>query len=128
MLSQVHAISSLPGWSRKHTLGRQASGSGAPPAAGLWLRNIQLGGFALPLAAVAVWSQDGAHVRAHGVMQGFDAVVWVVVLLNGLGGLLVAAVMKYADTIVKCFAAALAILSGTLLSVRPRNSTEPEHR
>ena len=38
-------------------------------------------------------------------------------VLNGLGGLLVAATMKYADNIVKCFAAALAILSGTLLSV-----------
>ena len=39
----------------------------------------------------------------------------MIVLLNGCGGLLVAATMKYADNVVKCFAAALAILSGTLL-------------
>jgi uncharacterized membrane protein len=32
----------------------------------------------------------------YGVLQGFDGVVWCVVLLNGLGGLLVAAVMKCA--------------------------------
>ena len=51
------------------------------------------------------------------MLQGFDSVVWTVVLLNSCGGLLVAAVMKYADNIVKCFAAALAILSGTLISV-----------
>ena len=43
--------------------------------------------------------------------------MWLIVLLNGCGGLLVAATMKYADNIVKCFAAALAILSGTLLSI-----------
>ena len=42
---------------------------------------------------------------------------WIIVILNGLGGLLVAATMKYADNIVKCFAAGLAILAGTLLSV-----------
>ena len=60
---------------------------------------------------------DGEFVAEHGLLYGFDAVVWLIVVLNGLGGLLVAATMKYADNIVKCFAAALAILSGTLLSV-----------
>ena len=42
------------------------------------------------------------------------------------GGLLVAATMKYADNIVKCFAAALAILSGTLLSI-PLFGFQPSH-
>ena len=60
---------------------------------------------------------DGPFIAEHGVLGGFDAVVWLIVLLNGLGGLLVAATMKYADNIVKCFAAALAILSGPLLSI-----------
>ena len=63
------------------------------------------------------------------MLQGFDGVVWMVVLLNSCGGLLVAAVMKYADNIVKCFAAALAILSGTLISVPPSHShPSPEPR
>ena len=51
------------------------------------------------------------------MLQGFDSVVWTVVLLNSCGGLLVAATMKYADNVVKCFATALAIVCGTLLSV-----------
>ena len=85
--------------------------------AGLWLRNIQLGLFATPLAAAAMVYQDHEQIVNYGLLQGFDGVVWAVVLLNGCGGLLVAATMKYADNIVKCFAAALAILSGTLLSV-----------
>ena len=57
------------------------------------------------------------QLRSYGLLHGFDGVVWLVVLLNGCGGLLVAATMKYADNIVKCFAAALAILTGTILSV-----------
>ena len=83
----------------------------------MWLRNIQLGLFATPLAAAAVLAHDGERVRRHGVLVGFDALVWLVALNLGVGGLLVAATMKYADNILKCFATALAVLSGTLLSV-----------
>jgi len=90
---------------------------GAQAQAGLWLRNIQLGLFATPLAAAAMVYQDHEQIVNYGLLQGFDGVVWAVVLLNGCGGLLVAATMKYADNIVKCFAAALAIISGTLLSI-----------
>ena len=96
---------------------KKQSASAAAQTASLWLRNIQLGLFATPLAAGAMLLNDGEFVGKHGVLQGFDNVVWCIVVLNGLGGLLVAATMKYADNIVKCFAAALAILSGTLLSV-----------
>ena len=95
---------------------KKQSTTPAAAAASLWLRNIQLGMFALPLAALTMLVQDGEHVRSYGVLHGFDHVVWTIVLLNGIGGLLVAATMKYADNIVKCFAAALAILSATLLS------------
>lgn len=91
--------------------------SPAAAAAGLWVRNIQLGIFAMPLALGAMVANDGGFVRDYGLLHGFDRVVWAIVVLNGMGGLLVAATMKYADNIVKCFAAALAILSGTLLSV-----------
>lgn len=91
---------------------------GAAAQAGLWLRNIQLGSFALPLAAAAMLAKDGDAIARHGLLQGFDNwVVWTVVLLNGCGGLLVAATMKYADNIVKCFATAIAIIMGTVLSV-----------
>uniref|UniRef100_A0A7S0J9Q6 Uncharacterized protein n=1 Tax=Calcidiscus leptoporus TaxID=127549 RepID=A0A7S0J9Q6_9EUKA len=86
-------------------------------AAGLWLRNIQLGTFALPLAFLTMLSRDWQQLSAYGLLQGFDTAVWLVVALNGCGGLLVAATMKYADNIVKCFAAALAIICSTLISV-----------
>ena len=91
--------------------------SPAAAATSLWLRNIQLGIFATPLAACAMLLKDGSTVMKHGPLRGFDGVVWGVVLLNGFGGLLVAATMKYADNIAKCFATAIAIVSGTILSV-----------
>lgn len=96
---------------------KKPAASPAAAAASLWLRNIQLGLFALPLSALAMLLNDGAFVATYGIFQGFDLCVWCIVLLNGAGGLLVAATMKYADNIVKCFAAALAILTGTLLSI-----------
>ena len=51
------------------------------------------------------------------MMQGFGPLEGMIVLLNGAGGLLIAATMKYADAIVKCLANALAIIVSTLLSV-----------
>ena len=96
---------------------KKAPSSTAISAASLWLRNIQLGIFATPLAGIAMLLKDGAFLTSYDMLQGFDSVVWCIVLLNGIGGLLVAATMKYADNIAKCFAAALAIVSGTVLSV-----------
>lgn len=98
-------------------LKKPVAASPTASAASLWLRNIQLGLFATPLAALAISMNDGEFVAERGLLHGFDHVVWIIVGLNGLGGLLVAATMKYADNIVKCFAAGLAILAGTLLSV-----------
>lgn len=96
---------------------KKKAASPTAAACSLWLRNIQLGIFALPLAAATMLAHDGPAVARGGVLQSFDGIAWAIVLLNGIGGLLVAATMKYADNIVKCFAAALAILSGTILSV-----------
>merc|ERR1711865_454360 len=82
------------------------------------LRNIQLGLFALPMGAGAMLLNDWDQVREYGILQGFDnVVVWLVVLLIGAGGLLVAATMKYADNIVKCFATAIAIVLDIVLSI-----------
>ena len=50
------------------------------------------------------------------MFQGYNNIVWAVICLNAIGGLIVAAVIKYADNILKGFANAIAIISSTICS------------
>jgi len=86
-------------------------------AAGIWLRNIQLSIFALPLSALVVLLQDRKQLQVHGLLHGFNGMVWTVVVLNGFGGLLVAATMKLVGNVEKCFATSVAIVVSAVLSV-----------
>lgn len=71
---------------------------------------VQLGMFSLPLAVLVAIFTDGAKVLSYDFLfQGFDAVVMTIVLLTTLGGLLVAAVMRYTSTLLKCIAVSLSI-------------------
>ena len=78
---------------------------------------MQLGLFGIPQSASLLLAPATRAVLAqHGLLVGFDAQVWGVVTLKALGGLLVAAVVKYADNIMKTFATAIAILITCLVS------------
>jgi len=86
----------------------------------LWVRNVQLGVFAIPLAALAAAWQNRGGVAAHGlahVFRGFDTAVLLLVLFNASGGLVVAMVIKYGDNILKNFSTACSVILGTMLSV-----------
>lgn len=99
-----------------------AGGSGSPnapsrgaPAAGssLWERNIELCAWTVPLnLMLATWpsSNGGIAQLVADPLKGFDASTWGIIVVNGIGGLLVAAVIKYADNIWKGFATAGAIV------------------
>jgi len=45
-----------------------------------------------------------------GFFQGYDGLVWFVVVWNAFSGIIVAMVLKYADNILKCFASAMSII------------------
>jgi len=49
-------------------------------------------------------------VFSNGLFDQFDALAWFVVLNQALGGLLIAAVVKEADSVSKGFATSLAVL------------------
>jgi UDP-sugar transporter A1/2/3 len=83
----------------------------------LWARNLQLCLFTLPMSAATVYSSDADAVAAHGLLGGFDRMVWAVVLTQAFGGLIVAMCMKYADNIMKNFASSGAIILGGAASV-----------
>ena len=56
---------------------------------------------ALPLSGVGVLLNAREIVFERGFFHGFDGLVATVVFLQAAGGLLVAAVVKYADNILK---------------------------
>ncbi|XP_035268024.1 UDP-N-acetylglucosamine transporter-like [Anguilla rostrata] len=82
----------------------------------VWIRNIQLGLFGMVFGLMGVFVYDGDRVRESGMFQGYNGLTWTVVALQALGGLVIAAVIKYADNILKGFATSLSIILSTLIS------------
>uniref|UniRef100_A0AAZ3Q3E1 UDP-N-acetylglucosamine transporter n=1 Tax=Oncorhynchus tshawytscha TaxID=74940 RepID=A0AAZ3Q3E1_ONCTS len=82
----------------------------------VWIRNIQLGMFGLVFGLMGMFAYDGERVRESGMFKGYNTITWTVVALQALGGLVIAAVIKYADNILKGFATSLSIILSTLIS------------
>uniref|UniRef100_UPI0037E96D5C solute carrier family 35 member A3b n=1 Tax=Semicossyphus pulcher TaxID=241346 RepID=UPI0037E96D5C len=82
----------------------------------VWVRNIQLGLFSFLFGFVGMILYDGQRVRQSGVFQGYNTITCTVVFLQAVGGLVVAVVIKYADNILKGFAASLSIIVSALIS------------
>jgi len=82
----------------------------------LVLRNVQMAFFGVMFSGLAAWYKDGANIQKHGIMQGFNGPVYVVLTLQAFGGLLVASVVQYTDNVVKVFAASLSLIVSSLVS------------
>jgi len=82
----------------------------------LWMRNLQLAFFSILIAAVSIVVNEAAKIEDGGFFQGYNGVVWTVVILQGCGGLLVGAVVKYADNILKGFATSVSIVLSSVIS------------
>ncbi|CAF0773904.1 unnamed protein product [Didymodactylos carnosus] len=95
----------------------------------VWIRNIQLGKgksiFGVFFGLIIVYTMDYSIVSQKGFFNGYTTIVWIVVLLQGLGGLLIAAVIKYADNIVKGFATSLSIILSSIVSYFLLHDFEP---
>ena len=100
---------------------------GGPPApakqsggGSLWERNVELCAWTVPLnLLLAAWPSgqggSGLSQLLSDPLRGFSSSTWGIIVVNGIGGLLVAAVIKFADNIWKGFATAGAIvLTGCL--------------
>jgi UDP-sugar transporter A1/2/3 len=86
------------------------------PNQSLWIRNIQLAMFCLLISSVGMLYQDFSSIMTDGIFQGYSTLTWTVVLLQAFGGLIVAAVVKHADNVLKGFATSISIILSTLLS------------
>lgn len=82
----------------------------------IWMRNIQLALSGCLFAIGAALMQDYKAIWENGFNQGYSLLVWAVIVVHAVGGLIVAACMKYADNILKCFGNAVAIIINCFLS------------
>ena len=79
----------------------------------MWMRNIQLATFSIIIAVLqGIMSPVDGEPKPY--LHGFNACAWVVVLLQAGGGLLVAAVIKYADNVLKGLATGVSVVVATL--------------
>jgi UDP-sugar transporter A1/2/3 len=85
--------------------------------ASIWTRNIQLSLFGSLTSFVVMITNDYSGIETNGFFFGYTPLVWVVIFNQALGGLVVAAVVKYADSIVKGFAMSLSIILGCIASM-----------
>ncbi|CAD5230013.1 unnamed protein product [Bursaphelenchus okinawaensis] len=81
----------------------------------LWMRNLQLSALAIPAAIATMFISDYELVKSEGLATGFNIYIWSAVLLQAVGGLIIAVVIKYADNILKSLASSLAIIVSAIV-------------
>lgn len=86
------------------------------PPPSVWAKNVQLSTFAFIIALITAFLKDHKAISSDGFFQGYSPLVLLVITLEAGGGLVVAAVIKYADNILKSFATAVSILTSTIVS------------
>jgi len=94
---------------------QEDNNAGPPPS--VWAKNVQLSTFALIIALTTAFIKDHKAILSDGFFQGYSPLVLLVITLEAGGGLVVAAVIKYADNILKSFATAVSIVTSTIVSM-----------
>jgi UDP-sugar transporter A1/2/3 len=82
----------------------------------LWIRNIQMGIPSVFIAYITVYMKDSQEVKKNGFMGGYSNLVWTVIMVQAVGGLIVATVVKYADNVLKVFASSFSIVVSCIIS------------
>ncbi len=96
---------------REHTVGLGREGL----KHSVWTRNIQLSLVSIPFALFGTIVHE--PTGAPNILRGFDAYVWGVVVFQAAGGIIIAFVMKFANSFLKCLAAAISICFCAIYSV-----------
>jgi UDP-sugar transporter A1/2/3 len=81
----------------------------------IWERNLLLSIFSLPFCIFSVITSSDSSTLCN-VFHGFDSVVLLVVVFQAVGGFVIAFVMRYASTLLKCFAVSVSICLCMLIS------------
>lgn len=83
----------------------------------LWQRNLVLALYSIGAGLAGLYfGPDKDLVLSQGFFHGYTPMVWTSIANNALGGMLIAAVMKYADNILKNFACGFSIMLTVIAS------------
>eukprot|EP01071_Lankesteria_metandrocarpae_P015259 Lankesteria_metandrocarpae@DN948_c0_g1_i1.p1 len=82
----------------------------------IWLRNVQLAVLTLILLCFSLFFRNREDIQEGGFFQGYNWATVATIVLQSFGGMVVAAVLKYADNILKCFGNAVAIVLSCFVS------------
>mmetsp|Transcript_153727 Transcript_153727/g.283297 ORF Transcript_153727/g.283297 Transcript_153727/m.283297 type:complete len:451 (-) Transcript_153727:62-1414(-) len=85
------------------------------PSIDIWIANMQLQLFCLPVALLAM-SSDLHKLHDLDPFVSWDRLTCAVVFLNALGGFMVSLTMKYSDNITKTFAVSVSLVLNCILS------------
>ena len=82
----------------------------------IWERNFQLAFFStIFLVIVIIWDTSGESTKEFVFFEGWTFLTVILAVIQALGGLLVAACLKYADAILKVLATAGSIVFSSVL-------------
>ncbi len=84
----------------------------------VYCRNFQLAYWSFLLAILhIVLSKDRELIKNNGLFQGFDIIVVLVVVMQGMTGFIVGLMIHFADAVLKGFAISVAAVVATLISI-----------
>ncbi|KAK4147298.1 nucleotide-sugar transporter-domain-containing protein [Dichotomopilus funicola] len=110
-------ISGLAGVYFEKVLKSKAASSKTGPVS-VWTRNVQLSFYSLfPALFIGVIGRDGTEIVGHGFFDGYNAVVWMAIVVQAVGGILASMCINYADNLAKNFATSLGVVISFLFSV-----------
>merc|ERR1711976_413114 len=89
----------------------------------LWARNLQLALYSIVIGLMGLYGEHPDFSLRTDFFYGYTTTVWMSILNNAFGGLLVAVVIKYADVILKNFSVSMSIIVTAIVSALFLGST-----
>jgi UDP-sugar transporter A1/2/3 len=85
-----------------------------PPS--LWMRNMQLAFFTMVIAICQQVAEKGGNAAGASFFSGFAPLLWLQIGCFAIGGLLVASVVQYTDSVQKGLATGVSVVLSSIMS------------
>ncbi|KAK2865061.1 hypothetical protein FQN49_003951 [Arthroderma sp. PD_2] len=84
----------------------------------IWVRNVQLAIYSIfPALFIGVVFADGEKIAKAGFFQGYNWVVWAVIISQAIGGIATSFCMTFADSWLRLAPGGISIILSTLISI-----------